>query len=317
MNAQSKQSIAGMGLGGGRKENFYFCLLEYFPEEKRWFLTTLKDVKDEDSLDHDDAIMSWVENSQLKQLVIDFPLTQPTCDSCDLSCPGTNNCHHPVVLKVREQIDELLLEDQKQLEDNPKRYEQQRIEDSMVHYSKSVLEKETHQHILSKPFKRKLKKGFIPYWNRPIDFWIWKNFYDQILQTFKVSYDSFGTTSVMLMKRFKYLLRHLPNELEMYESNVYITLLELYRFDVLTKKQLLELQDITLGPMARLNIIQSIEKKCNIFIYDKDLEIIVKNPKAFDSFILAIAGQSLVLKNNRAIPSFGEKNPPRFIVPSF
>lgn len=313
----SKQSIAGMGLGGGRKENFYFCLLEYFPDRKRWFLTTLKDVKDEESLDHDDAIMSWVDNYQLKQLVVDFPLTQPTCDSCDLSCPGTNNCHHPVVTNVRAQIDEIIQQDQKLINANPKQYEQLRIEDSMVHYSKSVLEKETHEHILSKSFKRKLKKGFIPYWNRPIDFWIWKNFYDQILTTFKVSYDSFGSSSVMLFKRFKYLLRHLPQDLEMYESNTYITLLELYRYKVLTKKQLIELQDLTLGPMARLNIVQAIEKKCNIFIYDNDLEVIVKNPKAFDSFILAVAGQSLVLKTNRDIPSFGEKNSPRFIVPVF
>jgi hypothetical protein len=317
MERINRQSIAGMSLGGGRKENFYFCLLEYFAEKDRWFLTTLKDVKDEDSLDHDDAIMAWVANYQLKQLVVDFPLTQPTCDSCDLLCPGTNECHHPVVKSVREQMQELLLEDQKRLELNPKRYEQQRVEDSMVHYSKSVLEKETHAHILSKSFKRKLKKGFIPYWNRPIDFWIWRNFYDQILKTFKVSYDSFGNVSVMLMKRFRYLLRHLPQELEMYESNTYITLLELYRCGVLSKKLLLDLQDLTMGPMARLNIVQAIEKKCKIFIYDNDLDVIVKNPKAFDSFVLATSGQSLVHKTNLEIPSFGEKNPPRFIVPRF
>jgi hypothetical protein len=317
MDASKRQSIAGMSLGGGRKENFYFCLMEYFADRDRWFLTTLKDVKDESSLDHDDTIMAWVDNYSIKQLVVDFPLTQPTCDSCDLECPGSNACHHPVVKKVREQMDELLLEDQDRLSANPKRYEQERVEDDKVHHSRSVMDKETHHHILSKSFKRKLKKGFIPYWNRPLDFWIWKHFYDQILNTFKVSYDSFGNVSVMLMKRFKYLMRHLPQELEMYESNTYITLLELHRFNILSKKQLLELQDITLGPMARLNIVQAIEKKCKIFIYENDLEIIVKNPKAFDSFILSVAGQSLVNRNTMEIPTFGEKRPTRFIVPQF
>ena len=77
MDEKIPKSIAGMSLGGGRKENFFFCLLEFFKEKDRWFLTTLKQVRDEDKLDSDAAITHWVDNYQLKQIIVDFPLTKP------------------------------------------------------------------------------------------------------------------------------------------------------------------------------------------------------------------------------------------------
>ncbi len=316
MNENSK-SIAGMSLGGGRKENFFFCLLEFYEDKDRWFLTTLKQVKDEQKLDSDDAIMSWVENYSLKQLIVDFPLTKPPCESCDLQCPGTESCHHPVVKKIRDQIEDLIAEDTRLREENPKRYEQNRNKDDEVSYSKSVLEKETHDHILSKSFKRRLKKGFIPYWNRPIDFWVWKHYYDQILKSFNISFDSYGSVSIMLLNRFHYLLRHLPSDLSLYESNTCIILLELYRAGVINKKHLIELDDINIAPLARIQVAKEIEKKLNVFIYEKDLELIAKNPKAFDSFLLATSGKRLIMNSTKKIPDFGEKDASKFVVPLF
>jgi hypothetical protein len=317
MDQNQSKSIAGMSLGGGRKENFFFCLLEFYQDKDRWFLTSLKQVKDEQKLDRDSAITGWVENYSLKQLIVDFPLTKPPCESCDLNCPGTQSCHHPVVKTVRDKIDALVEEDYKLSTENPKRYEQQRNFDDEIHFSKSVLDKETHDHILSKSFKRRLKKGFVPYWNRPVDFWVWKNYYDQILKTFNISYDSYGSVSIMLLNRFNYLLRHLPTDLSLYESNSCIILLELYRAGVITNKHLIELDDINIAPLARIQVAKEIEKNLNLFIYEKDLELIAKNPKAFDSFLLAVGGKRLIEKSIKEIPDFGEKNPPKFIVPEF
>lgn len=314
---QNRKSIAGMSLGGGRKENFFFSLLEYFPEEDRWFLTSLKQVKDEDTIDRDEVITSWVNEDQLHQLVVDFPLTKPVCATCSLDCPGTQKCYHPVVIKVQDEIEDLVTVDKKLEKENPKRYEQERVEDNMVHFNKSVLDKETTHHILSKSFKRKLKKGFVPYWNRPLDFWIWKNYYDQILKMFNVSYDSYGNVSLMLMNRFHYLLRHLPKGLNLFESDINITLLELYRANILSKKHIIELNDINLATLARVRVAREIEKKCKIFLYDKDLELISKNPKAFDSFILSVAGMQHVKESTKKIDDFGEKDPAKFIVPVF
>lgn len=310
------KSIAGMSLGGGRKENFFFCLLEYFEDKDRWFLTTLNQVNEEGHLNKDEAITNWVENYELKKLIVDFPLSKPPCESCDLICPGMENCNHPVVNEVNSKIHELLVDDQKFIKNNPKRYEQERIEDSLINYSKSVLEKETHHHILSKSFKRKLKKGFTPYWNRPLDFWIWYHYYDQMLKMFNITYDSFGTVSIMLMHKFHYLLRHLPNDLEIFESNIQITLIELYRSGIISQKNIIELNDIDVSTLARVRIVKQIEEKLKIFIYNKDLDIISKNSKAFESFILSVSGHALISGSVRKIPDIGTDDS-KFIAPLF
>jgi hypothetical protein len=313
-----KNSIAGMSLGGGRKENFFFALLEYFDDQKRWFLTTIKQVKDEEKLDSDETITNWITNYKLKELVVDFPLTKPHCLGCDLSCPGTKLCHHPSVKAIRSEMQAHLEKDQNIMNSNPKKYEQERVEENKVNYNRNVMESETTHHILSKSFKRKLKKGYLPYWNRPIDYWVWKNYYDQILNTFNISYDSFGNVSVMLMHRFEYLLKHLPQNLEMYESNYHIALLELLRAKIISKKSILELSDLDLAPLARLQIAKHIDEKLGVFVYEKDLELIAKNPKAFDSFILAIAGMAVKNGTKRRIDLLSpQDDDPRFIAPIF
>ena len=317
MKESKAKSIAGLSLGGGKKENFFFCLLEFFEDKNRWFLTSLNPVKEESHLTQDEAIMNWVNNTDLKQLLVDFPLSKPPCETCDLVCPGIEKCHHPVVSDVKQVMNSLLEEDKKRVENNPKKYEQERVEDEMEDYSRCVLEKETSDHILSKSFKRKLKKGFVPYWNRPLDVWVWINYYDQMLSTFQSSYDSFGNVSVMLLHKFHYLLRHLPRELQIFESSVQITLLELYRSKIISKKNILELTDHNVATLARVRIAKKIEEKLNIFIYEKDLALISKNPKAFDSFLLALAGRSLILQETKKIPEFGVKDKSMFVVPLF
>jgi hypothetical protein len=317
MSVKKTNLVAGMSIGGGKKENFFFCILEYFEKEDRWFLSSLKDVKEEANLSKDDIITEWVENSDLQYLIVDFPLTKPPCDTCDLECPGISKCHHPVVTEIQTQMETLLEEDRIRVEENPKKYEQERNTDDEIHFSKCILDKETTHHMLSKSFKRKLKKGFVPYWNRPIDFWVWKNYYDQLLKTFDISYDSFGNVSIMLLYKFHYLLRHLPQELKMFESNVSIILLELYRAEIVTRKCLIETQDINVNTLSRLKIIKEIEAKLGIFIYEKDLDTICKNPKAFDSFLLVVAGQFLIKGRSRKIPGFGSKDNSKFLVPDF
>jgi hypothetical protein len=312
-----RQNIAGMSIGGGRKENFFFCLLEYFPESKRWFLSSVNQVKDEEDLDSDETIENWITKYDLKNLIVDFPMSRPVCDGCELKCPGTKNCNNPIVTDIRHRMEELLTEDAKRVSINPKRYEQERVEDNMVQHSRDIMSSPTKSHILSKSFKRKLKKGFIPYWNRPVDYWVWENYYDQLLNIFKVSYDSFSNVSMMLLSKFKYLLRHLPNELVMHESDVHLCILELYRAKIIAKKDVEKLKDIEEAVIGRLDIIRAIEKKLNIFIYENDLELIVKNPRAFDSFILTVVGERLLSGSLKKIPEWAHPEESRFVVPHF
>jgi hypothetical protein len=313
----SRKNIAGMSIGGGRKENFFFCLLEYFEDSDRWFLASVHQVKDEDDMDGDEAIANWVEKYELTKLIVDFPLSRPTCDTCELECPGTKKCDHPTVTQVRERMTKFLAEDAARLKANPKKYEEQRVEDNMVHYSRDTFNKHPTHHMLSKSFKRRLKKGYIPYWNRPIDYFIWEHYYDQLLGLFKVSYDSFSNVSTMLLSKFKYLLRHLPNNLDMHESNPKICLLELLRRRVIKKNHLQKLSDLEESVIGRLEIIQLIEKELNVFIYDNDLEVIVKNPKAFDSFLLSVVGKQYLSDKIVEIPDWAQKGNAKFVLPAF
>jgi hypothetical protein len=123
---------------------------------------------------------------------------------------------------------------------------------------------------------------------------------------------------VMLMHRFEYLLKHLPQNLTMYESSFHIALLELFRAKIISKKNLLELNDINLAPLARLQIAKEIDKKLGVFVYEKELELIAKNSKAFDSFILAIAGMALKNKSQHHIDLLSPQDEEtRFIAPKF
>ena len=68
---------------------------------------------------------------------------------------------------------------------------------------------------------------------------------------------------------------------------------------------------------ARLDIIQKAEDKLGIFIYDTDLEVLAKNPRAFESFILSLSGQCLHLNQVRDLPDWTLPEDTRFVVPNF
>ena len=307
-----------MSLGGGRRENFFLSLLEYYPDKQRWFLKSLHQVREEESNDRDEIIASWVGQYGLKELIVDFPLSRPPCEeACLNSCTGAHACPRREVVEVRNEMQKLLEEDAEFQRSNPKKYEQERVASLEVDYSRNLTGKNPDEHMLSRSFKRKLRKGFVPYWHRPIDFWVWKNYYDQLLEVFNISYDSFGNVSVMLLARLKYLVRHLPRDLKMYESSIEICLIELYRARIITKATLMQLFDLEFAGSAREIIVQQIEKHMDIFIYENDLDTIIKNEQAFESFILSVVGQRMLMNKLRTVPEWGTSDGGNFIVPSF
>jgi len=310
------KNVAGLSMKGGRKDNFIFCLIEYYPDQSRWFLKSLLQVKDEEGRDGDEAIREWISKYKLKNLVVDFPLSNPSCHSCELDCPGAVLCEVESVVKVRKEIQILIDEDLKIQNHHPKEYERKRNEADEIDYSRDVMAKPTDQHLLSRSFKRRLKKGYLPYWNRPLDFWVWKHYYDQLLDLFNLSFDSFGSTSLMIQSRFTYLRRHFPQDFNLYESHLPILLIELLRAGIIHKRDVLQLSDIEMGMESRLDIIKKIEEHLKVFIYDHDLEFLVKNPRAFESFLLAIVGQNIHLGKQRSLPDWALEES-QFVIPSF
>jgi hypothetical protein len=310
-------NIGSLSMKGGRNDNFYFCLIEYYPESSRWFLKSLLPVKDEEASDSDEAIRAWIQNFGVKQLVVDFPLSKAACSTCELDCPGASHCLVPSVVAVREKMKNLVNEDLKLIATNPKKYEQERNKSDEIVFNRDIFEKETAHHLLTRSFKRRLKKGFLPYWNRSLDFWVWQYYYDQILDAFNTSFDSFGNISVMILSRFSYIKRHFPKHLELFEANGQIILIELLRSKIIHKKDIDLLYDIDLGYEIRLETIKKIEAKLDIFIYNHDLEILVKNPRAFDSFLLSLSGQNVLQEKNRKLPDWTMPKETNFIIPNF
>jgi hypothetical protein len=312
-----KKNIVGLSMKGGKRDQFFFCLLEYFPDEKRWFLKSLLQVKDEEGLSGDEAIRSWIETYEVSQLVLDIPLSEAACATCLLDCPGAQHCPEPTVSEVRKRMQDILEGDEKLHKNNPKKYEQDRNRDDLYDYGRNILHESADSYILSRPFKRRLKKGFMPYWNRSLDFYVWSHYYNQLLELFNLSFDSFGTTSTMVQSRFNYLQRHFPRGLKLSEARGQIILIELLRAGIILRRDLINMSDIECGIEARLDIIKRIEKGLNLFIYDHDLELLVRNPRAFDSFLLAIAGQNNLLGKTTDLPEWCQPEENNFIIPQF
>jgi len=217
----------------------------------------------------------------------------------------------------KRRIEHFLDDDFKHSQNAPKEYERNRNDDDEIQFGKDILEVKTDEHILSRPFKRRLKKGYLPYWNRPLDVWVWTRYYDQLLDCFNDSFDSFGNTSLMLMARFAYLQRHFPENLILYEGNTKITLIELIRAKIISRKDIDGLNSFEDAALARLDIIKKVEKKLNIFIYEADLEVLAKNPRAFESFLLSLSGQCLYLGHTVSLPDWASPLETRFVVPNF
>jgi len=258
----------------------------------------------------DDAIRTWIEKFGLGGLVVDFPLNMPFCQTCSLNCPGVDRCPVPEVGQVKDVLLKILRDDTDLIKKAPKTYERERIKFEQRTSSPT-------QPILSKSFKRRLKKGFLPYWNRAIDLWIWIKYYDGLLDFFDYSYDSFGSTSLMILSRFSYLKRHFPSNLNLYEGNTRVTLLELFKAGYIQKIDLQKLMDLEEGAKGRELILKKIEKHLNIFIYDTDMEILLENPRAFDSFLLAVTGQAFHMKKINTIDIWALNDQAAFVAPSF
>ena len=268
-------NIAGLSLGGGRKDNFFFSLIEYYPDYKKWFLKSILPVKGNQSL------RNWMKEFSVHTLVVDFPLSTPSCQRCTLKCPGIDDCPVEETSLARERMNALF------------------------------------QSGVSKAFKRRLKRDFLPYWNRVIDVWIWEQYYDLMLDYFNTGFDSFGNTSLMLISRFAYIRRHFPEELAYRETSVFICLLELLRAEIILPKQVRQFGDMELGVDARMTIIQDIARKLNIFIYDHDFLLMATKPRAFLSFLLVVAGQRVILNKTCEIPPWCQKTSCEFVVPCF
>lgn len=298
-----KSFVGALSVYGGKKDCFYLACVEHFAQEQRYFLSTLQKFSDQQT----SSLAQTLAGFNLPFVITDLPLDVPPCSHCTALCQGLSNCTHPQTVAARECLQKMLLQDRQRYQAHPKSYERQRAAEDL---------KEQRPELLSRSLRRRCKRGFNPYWHRPIDVYIWSLYFDQLQRFFKTSYDSFGNTSLMVWLRFLYWQRHLPEQTVLWEGRSVLVLLALLQADIIKPRTAQALADLDRGSTAKLDVIRQIERHLNFFIYDRDLEVLIKEPKAFDSFLLALAAVAADRGQIKTIPSWAASKAP-FILPEF
>lgn len=88
----------GISLAGGKSDKACVAVLEYYPENKKIFLSRLfEKIKSEENISGDlkihELVLQNVET--LKYVAFDTPWRLPNCMTCQLVCPGFENCKLP------------------------------------------------------------------------------------------------------------------------------------------------------------------------------------------------------------------------------
>lgn len=311
-----QKKIAGVYFHSGKTSQFIACVFDYFATGERWILEKLY-FSGDSNIPSNENFEEWVKANNITDIVVNFPISNTICDNCDLECPGEEKCSNTTVVEMKKVISNLLEQDQFFELNNPKEYERARNkQDEYVHQQK-VYSLDKINSLLTKSLKKRLRRGLIPYWNRPIDLYIWENYYDQLIQVFNFSYDSFGHTSLMNLKRFNYLKKHLAY-VNIWEANIYLIFLELLKANYLSPEDLFGMKYVDeFSVSLRKSIVSKIEKNLNIYIKNEDSAVLTFDPRAINAFILSLAGISKVKNNSKQLPQWCLPINKNFIVPDF
>ncbi|MCH2533072.1 MAG: DUF429 domain-containing protein [Bdellovibrionales bacterium] len=96
--------FAGVSLTGGKTDKTSVAVIEYFPSEKKIFLSYLYDnIKSDKQKSADQSLFELLNDTHksVKHIAIDAPLTPPKCMRCRLKCPGYEVCKEPEIKWLR------------------------------------------------------------------------------------------------------------------------------------------------------------------------------------------------------------------------
>ena len=105
----------GISLAGGKSDKACVALIEYYPQNKKIFLSRLfEKLKSEEKISVDLKIHDLIDQNKetLEYVAFDIPWSLPSCLSCVKKCPGYENCneehiqwmwnHHDVKMKKKK-----------------------------------------------------------------------------------------------------------------------------------------------------------------------------------------------------------------------
>ncbi len=88
----------GVSLAGGKSDKACVAVLEYYPDNKKIFLSRLfEKIKSDEKISGDLKIHELIDQTDesTKYVAFDAPWNLPNCITCQLKCPGFENCHEP------------------------------------------------------------------------------------------------------------------------------------------------------------------------------------------------------------------------------
>lgn len=88
----------GISLAGGKSDKACVAVLEYYPDNKKIFLSRLfEKIKSDEKISGDLKIHELIDQNQdsTKFVAFDTPWRLPNCITCTLKCPGFENCRLP------------------------------------------------------------------------------------------------------------------------------------------------------------------------------------------------------------------------------
>ena len=310
------EKIGGIFLSGGKTGGYFGVILElYQADDSRWVVKSLFDSQKVAPQKKEEEFINWILNSQCQRFVTDIPPSKSFCERCEVICPGEQGCSDPSVKKIKKIIEDLLGSDLLHSSVRPKDYERKREAIKSYDHKRDWRSEITDMPPLSPSFKRKLKNNFLPYWHRSIDLYIWINFHDNLLKVLNYSFDSFGHTSLMIIKRFEYLKNILGNSIGFYESNTNVVLLQLLKSKIISRGHLNGmrfLDETTIDD--KKSLIRNLEKNLNLFAYESDILDLILGPKMINAFLLALSGCSKIQGMSEELPDWCEED---FIIPNF
>lgn len=88
----------GVSLAGGKSDKACVAILEYYPDNKKIFLSRLfEKIKSDENISGDLKIHDLINQNEesTKFVAFDTPWSLPFCMTCTLRCPGYENCKLP------------------------------------------------------------------------------------------------------------------------------------------------------------------------------------------------------------------------------
>jgi hypothetical protein len=97
----------GVSLSGAKNDRTYVSVLEYYPQQKKIFLSHLHDqIVSEEETSSDEKLYQILAHTyqHVKAIAFDVPTSLPLCVTCELKCPGYEQCKEPHIKYMWKQL---------------------------------------------------------------------------------------------------------------------------------------------------------------------------------------------------------------------